>query len=169
MTVNNNFSSSNAAVNIDEDNTTVNTCLDESVSVVVRNDTNGTIDVNIADSVIVQPTIIATTITPTRPTTVPVNNHSMQTRAKFGNLKRKVFVVTTSLLDTSTNIEPSSYSQASKHLVGLKAKQEEYNTLIKKAPGLLLLYPQARLLLAANESIRLKDILMAVWLDIKPV
>lgn len=54
----------------------------------------------------------------------------MQTRAKSGISKKKIFVPATHL-SNSVDVEPTSYTQASKFPAWQRAMEEEYATLLK--------------------------------------
>ena len=57
----------------------------------------------------------------------------MQTLSKSSNTKKKVFVAATFVSNNLVDREPSSYTQASKHLVRQSAMQKEYNALMKQS------------------------------------
>ena len=59
------------------------------------------------------------------------NIHSMHTISKSDISKKRVFVATTKPL-LSSDIEPTSYTQASKESTWKKVMQEEYDALIKQ-------------------------------------
>lgn len=61
-------------------------------------------------------TSITTETLPTGSSNVTTNTHSMQTRSKFGISKKRVFAAATTL-PNSSDVEPTSYTQASKELV----------------------------------------------------
>lgn len=62
----------------------------------------------------------------------PVNNHMMQTRAKSGISKRKIFMAATRPSSYNLNEEPTSFSQASKHSVWMDAITGEFDALQKQ-------------------------------------
>lgn len=76
--------------------------------------------------------------------TLSTNTHPMQTRSKSGICKRKVFIAATTLPDTSVDVEPTSFTQASKHLVWQSAMTEEYNALLKQGTWVLTPLPEGK-------------------------
>lgn len=78
----------------------------------------------------------------------------MKTRSKSGISKRKVFVAAKTT--SSDDVEPTSFAQASKHLVWQRAMEDEYNALIKQGTWVLTPLPEGKSVIGCKWVFRIK-------------
>lgn len=83
----------------------------------------------------------------------PTNNHPMTTSSKSGIFKKKVFIATSL---SKSDIEPTSYTAASKLPVSQGAMTEEYNVLVKQNTWTLTPLPSGKCAISCKWVYRIK-------------